>query len=50
MEAMLARQDLAIEDVDRFVCHPGGMKVIEAIEAAFDLGQGSLDHERQVLV
>jgi alkylresorcinol/alkylpyrone synthase len=49
VEAMLARQDLRIEDVDRFVCHPGGMKVLEAIEAAFDLGQGSLDHERQVL-
>jgi alkylresorcinol/alkylpyrone synthase len=49
MAHMLAGQDLEIEDVDRFVCHPGGMKVIEAIEGAFDLGQGSLDHERQVL-
>jgi alkylresorcinol/alkylpyrone synthase len=25
------------------------MKVIEALEAAFDLGQGTLDHEREVL-
>jgi alkylresorcinol/alkylpyrone synthase len=49
MEAMLSRQDLRIEDVDRFICHPGGMKVIEALEGAFNLGQGSLDHERQVL-
>ena len=49
MERMLAGQDLEIDDVDRFVCHPGGMKVIEAIEGAFDLGQGSLDHEREVL-
>ena len=49
MEAMLASQGLAIEDVDRFICHPGGMKVIEAIEAAFGLGQGSLNHEREVL-
>lgn len=49
VEAMLAGQDLTLEDVDRFVCHPGGMKVVQAIEAAFDLGQGSLDHERQVL-
>ena len=49
MAQMLAGQDLAIEDIDRFVCHPGGMKVIEAMEGAFGLGQGSLDHERQVL-
>jgi alkylresorcinol/alkylpyrone synthase len=49
VEAMLAAQDLALEDVDRFVCHPGGMKVLEAIERAFDLGQGALDHERGVL-
>jgi alkylresorcinol/alkylpyrone synthase len=35
--------------VDRFICHPGGMKVIEAIESALDLGQGALDHERAVL-
>ena len=49
MEAMLASQDLAPEDVDRFLCHPGGMKVIEAIEGAFGLGQGALDLEREVL-
>jgi alkylresorcinol/alkylpyrone synthase len=49
VERMLAGQDLVLEDVDRFICHPGGMKVIEAIEAAFDLGQGSLGQERQVL-
>jgi alkylresorcinol/alkylpyrone synthase len=49
MESMLASQDLAIDDIDRFICHPGGMKVIEALESAFGLGQGSLDHEREVL-
>ncbi len=49
MEEMLASQDLAIEDIDRFICHPGGMKVIEAIEGAFGLGQGALTHEREVL-
>jgi alkylresorcinol/alkylpyrone synthase len=37
------------EDVDRFVCHPGGMKVLEALEAALELEQGALDHEREVL-
>jgi alkylresorcinol/alkylpyrone synthase len=46
---MLARQGLRLEDVDRFICHPGGMKVIEALEGALGLGQGALDHEREVL-
>jgi alkylresorcinol/alkylpyrone synthase len=36
-------------DVDRFVFHPGGAKVIEALEDAFDLGQGALNVEREVL-
>ena len=49
MDGMLARDDLAVEDVDRFICHPGGMKVIEALEQALTLGQGALDHERDVL-
>lgn len=49
METMLARQDLTVQDVDRFLCHPGGMKVVEALEGAFDLGQGALDHEREIL-
>jgi alkylresorcinol/alkylpyrone synthase len=49
MDSMLASQGLGLEDVDRFICHPGGMKVIEAIEGAFGLGQGALDLEREVL-
>ena len=36
-------------DVGRFVCHPGGAKVVSALEAALDLGQGELDIEREVL-
>ena len=50
MEAMLASQGLAHGDIDRFLCHPGGTKVVEALEAALELGQGALDHERQVLL
>jgi len=49
MDAMLGRQGLGRGDVDRFLCHPGGTKVIEALEATLGLGQGDLDHERQVL-
>lgn len=46
---ILGRLGVAWEDVGRFVCHPGGTKVLTAIERAFDLGQGALDHERAVL-
>lgn len=49
MEGMLARQNLALTDIDRFICHPGGAKVVDAIEHALSLDQGSLDHERNVL-
>jgi len=45
----LARYGLAIGDMDRFVCHPGGAKVLEAIEHAFGLGQGALVEARAVL-
>ena len=49
MEEMLAGQNLNMGDVDRFICHPGGQKVIEALEHALALGQGRLDVERDVL-
>ena len=49
MEDMLAAQGLEIDDVDRFICHPGGMKVIDALESALSLEVGDLDHERAVL-
>ena len=49
VESMLQAQGLQAEDVGRFVCHPGGRKVIEALEAALPIRQGDLDHERAVL-
>ncbi len=39
----------AAGEVERFVCHPGGAKVLPALEAALGIGEGSLDVERQVL-
>ena len=45
----LACHGLAIGDMDRFVCHPGGAKVLAAIEHAFGLGQGALVEARAVL-
>jgi alkylresorcinol/alkylpyrone synthase len=35
--------------IERFCCHPGGAKVVEAIETALALGPGTLDLEREVL-
>jgi alkylresorcinol/alkylpyrone synthase len=49
MTSMLAAQGLAPEAVDRFICHPGGRKVIEALESALPIRQGDLEHERAVL-
>jgi alkylresorcinol/alkylpyrone synthase len=46
---ILDRASLGLTDVDRLAFHPGGAKVITALERAFSLEQGSLDHERTVL-
>jgi alkylresorcinol/alkylpyrone synthase len=37
------------DEIDRFCCHPGGVKVIDAIESALSLHQGELNLEREVL-
>jgi alkylresorcinol/alkylpyrone synthase len=47
--SILARSKLSIEDIDRFACHPGGAKVVDALETALMLEQGALDHERDIL-
>jgi alkylresorcinol/alkylpyrone synthase len=47
--AFLARHGLAIGDIDYFVCHPGGAKVITALEQAFGLAEGALVDARAVL-
>ncbi|WP_315729972.1 MULTISPECIES: type III polyketide synthase [unclassified Bradyrhizobium] len=46
---ILEGMQLAPHDVDRFVCHPGGSKVITALERALSLDQGTLDHERDII-
>ena len=45
----LKAANLSHEQVDRYVCHPGGAKVVTAIEGALHLEQGSLDAERDTL-
>lgn len=49
VSGILSRGGLGLEDVDRFICHPGGTKVIEALETALGISSGALDHERSVL-
>jgi len=46
---ILARGGLALTDIDRFICHPGGAKVVTALEASLGLAPGSLDAEREIL-
>lgn len=43
VDAFLARHDLKREDVAVWVCHPGGPKVLEAVEQSLDLPAGALD-------
>jgi alkylresorcinol/alkylpyrone synthase len=45
----LSRHGLAVDDIDRFVCHPGGAKVIDALEMALGLDHGALTGARGVL-
>ncbi|MEM8949600.1 MAG: type III polyketide synthase [Pseudomonadota bacterium] len=47
--AILGRMGLTKADVGRFCCHPGGSKVIEALEDTLELERRTLDHERTVL-
>lgn len=47
--AFLSDNGLTAADIDGFVCHPGGAKVIDALEACFDLPDGALTHTRDVL-
>ncbi|MDE2228315.1 MAG: type III polyketide synthase [Alphaproteobacteria bacterium] len=48
-DGFLHRHGLSLADIDHVVCHPGGVKVLSAIEEAFALAGGALDHARAVL-
>ena len=49
VDAFLARHDASVDDLAGFVCHPGGAKVLDALEICFELPQGALNHARTVL-
>jgi predicted naringenin-chalcone synthase len=45
----LAGHGLVREDVDHWLLHPGGRKIVESFEDAFGLGRGGLEISRRVL-
>lgn len=49
VDEICAQVGVSPGDIDRFCCHPGGVKVIDAIESALHLDQGELNLEREVL-
>lgn len=49
VHSFLERLSLTHEDIARFGFHPGGTKVLEALEAALNIEPGSLDIERDIL-
>ena len=49
VDEMLGQMKVERGAIDRLCCHPGGVKVIDAIETALELPQGELNLEREVL-
>ena len=49
VDGLLTGMGRSRADIERFCCHPGGVKVIDAIESALELPVGTLDVERDVL-
>lgn len=48
-DRFLARHGLNRLDLAGYVCHPGGAKVLDALEDAFELPHGALAHARTTL-
>jgi alkylresorcinol/alkylpyrone synthase len=48
-DAFLARCGLTRRDLAGYVCHPGGVKVLDALEQAFELAPGTMAEARSVL-
>jgi alkylresorcinol/alkylpyrone synthase len=48
-DGFLRGRGLTLADIDGFICHPGGAKVITALEESFGVPEGTLDEARAVL-
>lgn len=49
VEGLLAAHGLKVEDVDRWVVHAGGPRILDAVEGALALADGALDASRASL-
>ena len=49
VRGFLADHGLTPDDVSTWICHPGGPRVIEAVENVLDLPDSALDHTRNSL-
>jgi Predicted naringenin-chalcone synthase len=49
VDGFLARHDLSRSDIDLYASHPGGAKVLTALEHAFDIPLGALADSRAIL-
>jgi len=49
LDGWLGRHGLGRADVAGYLCHPGGAKVVTALEEALELPSGTLAHERAIL-
>ncbi|WP_010094577.1 type III polyketide synthase [Ornithinibacillus scapharcae] len=49
MEHFLKQEELTIDEVDGFIAHPGGKKVLEAMMEVFDIPLDKLEYSYQIL-
>jgi alkylresorcinol/alkylpyrone synthase len=49
LNAFLVGSDMTLAGLDGFICHPGGAKVLDALEAVFGLPGGGLAVSRDIL-
>lgn len=49
LERLLKQCGTSLGEIERVICHPGGAKVLQAIEPVLGVEDGALDHERAVL-
>ena len=49
LDDFLGRNGIALGDIDGFACHPGGAKVLDALEDALEVQRGDLADSRGVL-
>ena len=48
-EEFLTRNEMSLMDIGHFSFHPGGTKVLQALETVFEMQDGTLENERKVL-